>query len=83
MCDAATHDAVHDTVHDAPSLEYRYPTLRNGGFIAQEYSMSSWPNFRLTNTLGAYKEKKHLFQMLLLQINWFILLLGQRIDFFL
>lgn len=38
MCDAATHDAVHDTVHDAPSLEYRYPTLRNGGFIAEEYS---------------------------------------------
>lgn len=38
MCDAATHDAVHDTVHDAPSLEYRCPTLRNGGFIAEEYS---------------------------------------------
>ena len=42
MCDAATHDAVHDTVHDAvlgtPPLEYRYPTLRNDGFIAEEYS---------------------------------------------
>lgn len=38
MCDAVTHDAVHDTVHDAPSLEYRYPTLWNGGFIAEEYS---------------------------------------------
>lgn len=42
MCGAATHDTVHDTVHDAvhdaPSLERRYPMLRNGGFIAEEYS---------------------------------------------
>ena len=38
MCGAATHDAVHDTVLSTPSLEYRYPTLRNGGFIAEEYS---------------------------------------------
>lgn len=40
MCDAATHDAVHDTVHDAPSLEHRYATLRNDGFIAEEYSLA-------------------------------------------
>lgn len=39
MRDAATHDAVHDAVHDTPSLEYRHPTLWNGGFIAKEYSM--------------------------------------------
>ena len=36
MCGAAAHDPVHDT----PSLEYRYPTLWNGGFIAEEYSCS-------------------------------------------
>lgn len=40
MCGAATHDAVHDAVHDTPSLERWYPTLRNGGFIAEEYSCS-------------------------------------------
>lgn len=38
MCGAATHDTVHDAVLGTPSLEYRYPTLRNGGFIAEEYS---------------------------------------------
>ena len=38
MCDAATHDAVHDAVLGTPSLEYQYPTLRNGSFIAEEYS---------------------------------------------
>ena len=51
MCDAATHDTVHDAVHDAvlgtPSLEYRYPTLRKGGFTAEEYS-------QFTLSLGAY-----------------------------
>ena len=38
MCDAATYDAVHDAVLGTPPLEYRYPTLRNDGFIAEEYS---------------------------------------------
>lgn len=41
MCDAATHDAVLGT----PSLEYRYPTLRNGGFIAKEYSTPFQPPY--------------------------------------
>ena len=41
MCGAATHDAVLDT----PSLKYRYSTLRNGGFIAEEYSETGFPRF--------------------------------------
>lgn len=43
MCDAATHDTVHDAVLGTPSLEYRYPTLWNGGFIAKEYSTPFQP----------------------------------------
>lgn len=35
MCDVATHDAVLGT----SSLEYQYPMLWNGGFIAEEYSV--------------------------------------------
>ena len=39
MCDVATHDAVHDAVLGTSSLEYQYPMLWNGGFIAEEYSV--------------------------------------------